>query len=170
MDIPTFFVAGAAAFCAQHPTHVACQPAPSMMERIEPVALTPERAAFITELARRMHEDPTAQLEPELFRVVALARNDYRGDCASQALWALGQLTADPELLAATHPVVYFQQEDGTSAHLALLVWTDKQAVIVDGRDGRTQPFTHEEMLSKLERLYASTDGVAGEWRPVMSN
>lgn len=108
----------------------------------------------------------------EIFRDAALARNDYRGDCAAETAWALDQLARrDPALFRAARPVVWFNSLDGrTEAHMALLIITPTQAIILDGvsnrlaEDSTLRAFSHEELRTRANQLYVAPRGIAGQW------
>jgi len=164
-------VAGAAAFCANFPGHVACRP-PSPLAA---VVMTDERVALLTELVANMQDmtPPGAAI----FREAALVENDYRGDCAAQTAWALDQLARrDPDIFRAARPIVWFNTVDGRSeAHMALLIITPAQAIIIDGAgnrladDATLRAFSHEELQARAGQLYVAPEGIAGRWTRYLS-
>lgn len=158
MDPASLLVAGAAAFCAAHPGHAACRPE----QEIAPITLTADRAAFIASIAARMYADPDAGVWRDELRQVALERQDYRGDCLAEALWAIAQF--DDEWLQAAEIVLWFNSDNNTDAHIAILVWTTTQALILDGVDGQVQAFTHAEMRALAPLTWRSSTGIAGRW------
>jgi hypothetical protein len=171
MSVPALIVAGAAQFCLGAQGHVACQPPPPLI----PVVMTGARVELLTGLVEHMqNRDVPGEA---VFRNAALASNDYRGDCAAETAWALAQLARrDPAMFRAARPVFWFNSIDGRSeAHMALIILTPTQAIIVDGvsnrlaDDGALRAFSHEELRARASQLYIAPEGIAGRWTRYLS-